>query len=218
MKRKKANYDTQNSCFEEDEDAVLSKIYKEKHCKSSFYYSYFRRTKTLLYGRSALLSPPKSTSASPQSLSDGALVAQFAGGKQSAFEELLARYHDRIYLSILDLVESVDEANEVMQEVLIKMMVALQKGNYKDRGKFLGWSLSVVYNHTGNYHQHRHSLEREVLGLLSKEFPITGCAFSDLNAEERMVVTEEYRELHRLLRHLPVALCESVKLRYFDGY
>jgi RNA polymerase sigma-70 factor (ECF subfamily) len=150
-------------------------------------------------------------------LSDGTLVEQFANGSPSAFEELLARYHCRIYSYILMMVHSVDATNNIMQDTFLKVMRSLQCGHYKDKGNFSEWLMRIAYNNIVTYNLHR-SEEQELLAPLFEELPVTGCAFSDLNAEERMVVLERRRELRSLLKYLSAEQREVVLLRYYKEY
>lgn len=169
-------------------------------------------------GHDKLLFTPKTTSAkAPQRLSDGALVAQFVDGNRNAFEELLARYHRRIYSYILAMATSVDVANNIMQDTLLMMMKSLLGGHYKDRGEFSEWCMCIVQSYTIRYYQTRDE-EMEVLRSLPEDIPVTGYALLDLNAEEQMVVKERRRELHLLLEYLPAEQREVVKLRYYDEY
>ena len=65
---------------------------------------------------------------------DYELVKQAASGDQSAFAELLNRYKNLVYSVVLRMVNDIEEANDLAQEIFIKLYKNLDK--YQPEYKF----------------------------------------------------------------------------------
>lgn len=78
--------------------------------------------------------------------SDDELVRQYREGCDGAFAELLHRYEADIHNYIFLTVSDSDLADDLFQEVFIKVMRTLQAGKYKAHGKFKSWLLRLTHN------------------------------------------------------------------------
>ena len=79
-------------------------------------------------------------------LSDQQLIETYLAGDEKAFEILLNRHKSKIYTSIYLFVKDEDQANDIFQEVFIKIIDTLRKGKYNHEGKFLQWAMRISYN------------------------------------------------------------------------
>lgn len=79
-------------------------------------------------------------------LSDQELIENYLSGDEKAFEVLLTRHKSKIYTSIYLFVKDEDQANDIFQEVFIKIVDTLRKGKYNHEGKFLQWAMRIAYN------------------------------------------------------------------------
>ena len=61
------------------------------------------------------------------SKSDEFLILQFKSGNDSAFDVLLSRYQSKVFSYVMQLVKDYDLANDVFQEVFIKVVINLKK-------------------------------------------------------------------------------------------
>lgn len=77
---------------------------------------------------------------------DQELIKSYADGNASAIEELIGRYKDRIFNSIYYLVKDRYLAEDMFQEVFIKIIDTIRGGRYTDEGKFLPWALRIAHN------------------------------------------------------------------------
>jgi RNA polymerase sigma-70 factor (ECF subfamily) len=83
---------------------------------------------------------------SAPSVSDQILISQFLEGDEAAFEQLFDRHRDRIFTKIYLLVRDRDLANDLFQDVFIKVIQTLRGGRYNEEGKFLPWVLRIAHN------------------------------------------------------------------------
>lgn len=76
--------------------------------------------------------------------SDQALVARFKGGDDSAFDEMVTRYWDRIFARSFQLLQNREDAEEVTQDTFIRA----QKGLHAFRGdaSFSTWLYQIATN------------------------------------------------------------------------
>ena len=79
-------------------------------------------------------------------LSDQQLIENYLSGDETSFEILLNRHKSKIYTSIYLFVKDEDQANDIFQEVFIKIIDTLRKGKYNHEGKFLQWAMRIAYN------------------------------------------------------------------------
>lgn len=79
-------------------------------------------------------------------LSDQQLIENYLAGDETSFEILLNRHKSKIYTSIYLFVKDEDQANDIFQEVFIKIIDTLRKGKYNHEGKFLQWAMRIAYN------------------------------------------------------------------------
>lgn len=75
---------------------------------------------------------------------DYELVQDCVQGNTDAFEELLGRYKNLVYSVILRMVNDLDDANDLAQEVFIKTYKNLNK--YSPEFKFSTWIIKIATN------------------------------------------------------------------------
>ena len=78
--------------------------------------------------------------------SDQQLIEHYLQGDEKSFEILLERHKSKIYSSIYLFVKDEEQANDIFQEVFIKIIDTLRKGKYNHEGKFLQWAMRIAYN------------------------------------------------------------------------
>ncbi|MBL0884064.1 MAG: sigma-70 family RNA polymerase sigma factor, partial [Chitinophagaceae bacterium] len=79
-------------------------------------------------------------------VSDIDLIRSFQEGDAGSFEVLVNRYKDRIYSSILFFVKDTYLAEDLFQDVFIKIIDTLKNRRYTEEGKFLPWALRIAHN------------------------------------------------------------------------
>lgn len=78
-------------------------------------------------------------------LEDYELVKKSIQGEQDAFAELLSRYKNLVFSVVLRMVNDTEEANDLAQEVFIKVYKNLDK--YQPEYKFSTWIIRIATNH-----------------------------------------------------------------------
>src|SRR5690625_5729261 len=75
-------------------------------------------------------------------LTDKELINSYLSGDEKCFQELLNRYEDKIFTSIYMFVKNTELAEDIFQEVFIKIINTLRAGKYNHEGKFGPWARS----------------------------------------------------------------------------
>jgi RNA polymerase sigma factor (sigma-70 family) len=78
--------------------------------------------------------------------SDNQLVQSFQEGNNAALEILVNRHKDKIFTSINILVKDKYLAEDLFQDVFIKIIDTLRNKRYNEEGKFLPWALRIAHN------------------------------------------------------------------------
>src|ERR1043166_4635512 len=77
---------------------------------------------------------------------DHELINFFVDGNLGALEILVMRHKDKLYTSILFLVKDKYLAEDIFQDVLIKIIDTIRGGRYTEEGKFLPWAMRIAHN------------------------------------------------------------------------
>ena len=67
-------------------------------------------------------------------LTDDELVMLYQNNNNSAFDELLGRYKDKLYTYIYFNVHDEDTANDDFQETFVRVIMTIQQGRYTATG------------------------------------------------------------------------------------
>src|SRR5687768_4489946 len=86
--------------------------------------------------------------AAPGDADDVALVRRAQGGDCDALEGLVVRHQDWIYNVVVRMVYDPHDAEDVTQEVLIKLVTKLS--TFEERSRFRTWLYRIVVNHVLN--------------------------------------------------------------------
>jgi RNA polymerase sigma-70 factor (ECF subfamily) len=81
------------------------------------------------------------------------LVHRSQAGDTAAYEELIRRYHGRIYGLVYSMVSSREDAEDLTQEVFVKAWKAL--GHFREQSGFYTWIYRIALNRTINFRKRR---------------------------------------------------------------
>jgi len=79
-------------------------------------------------------------------LTDQQLKKSYLEGSERSFEVLLNRNKDRVFGYIMSKVRDHALANDIFQDVFIKVIKTLKNGRYNEEGKFLPYVLTISHN------------------------------------------------------------------------
>ena len=146
-------------------------------------------------------------------LSDQDLILNYLDGSDKSFEILLTRHRQRIYTQIYLFVKDNALAEDIFQEVFIKIVDTIRKGKYNHEGKFLQWALRIAYNMCVDHHRKQ---KRRPIVSPTETFDIFDVLqISDDNAEEKIIRSQTHDKIRKLVDELPPEQREVVILRHY---
>lgn len=146
-------------------------------------------------------------------LCDQELISYYLDGHEEAFKELLDRHQKKIYTAIYLFVKDRDLAEDLFQEVFIKIIDTLRKGSYNHEGKFSQWATRIAYNMCVDQFR-RNKKRTKVSG--NDEFDIFNVLeLPDDNKEEQIIMSETHSIVRKLVDMLPEEQREVVILRHY---
>ena len=149
-------------------------------------------------------------------LSDQALLDLYQQGHREAVSQLLERHTRRVRDYVRMLVKNNDVADDLTQEVLIKVVKVLDEGRYTDKGRFLPWMLRIAHNRVLDYF--RANKQVKTVTESSAGFDILGSKnLAEPSIEDQLVSEQQAEEVRALIELLPEEQREVVKMRYYDG-
>lgn len=148
---------------------------------------------------------------------DRELIEAYLEGNEKAFEVLLLRHKDKIFRSIYMKVRDSALADDLFQEVFIKIINTLKQGYYNEEGKFLPWAMRIAHNLVIDYFR-RNSKVKMISESSSQrdDFNIFHTlSVLDENVQDVISKEELERQLVDLIDHLPTTQKDILKMRLF---
>ena len=148
-------------------------------------------------------------------MEDAALIKRYIKGDEKALSALITKHEQRIFSYILSKIQNRDLANDVFQDVFVKIIKTFRSGRYNEEGKFLNWALRISHNLVID-----HFRKQKRIPTISPndDFDIfTIVKDSSEDVETGMIREQIEKDLHRLILQLPPEQLEVLKLRHFSG-
>lgn len=144
---------------------------------------------------------------------DTQLIRAFQEGNANALEVLINRYKDKIFSSILFLVKDKYLAEDLFQDVFIKVIDTLRNNRYTEEGKFLPWALRISHNLCVDYFRKvkrspaiKTSDDRDIFEVIN---------VVEDSAETKMMAAQSHDRVRKMLDMLPEEQREVIVLRHF---
>lgn len=146
-------------------------------------------------------------------LQDQELLEQFREGETAALSTLIERYKDKIFTSIYILVKDKYLAEDLFQDVFIKVIDTLNSGRYNHEGKFLPWVMRIAHNLCIDHFRKVKRTPTIKTGDDQDIFEVLN--FSDAGAEEKMIRKQSHSKINQMLEMLPQDQKEVIVMRHY---
>lgn len=144
---------------------------------------------------------------------DTELVKSFQQGNNQALEVLINRHKDKIFTSINILVKDKYLAEDLFQEVFIKIIDTLRANRYNDEGKFLPWALRIAHNLCID---HFRKVSRTPAIKTSDDHDIFEVLnFTEDSADSGMIKGQSHSMVRKMIDMLPQEQKEVIVLRHY---
>ncbi len=146
-------------------------------------------------------------------LSDQQLIHLFMDGDSEALENLIIRHKDKIYTSILLLVKDKYLAEDIFQDVFIRVIDTIRCGRYTEEGKFLPWAMRIAHNLCVDHFRKvkrtptiKTGDDRDIFEVIS---------FAEDGIDRRMMQRQSHDRVREMLDRLPQDQREVIILRHY---
>ena len=148
--------------------------------------------------------------------SDDQLISLYVDGKNEAFDALLERHKDRLYMYIYHAGKNEDLADDIFQDTFVKAIMTIRQGRYVDKGHFLAWITRIAHNLIIDYfrqvkNENLQSTDDDEVNILNRK------EFSDVTIEDNLVMSQIHSDVRRLIRALPDNQREVLVMRYYKN-
>ncbi len=148
---------------------------------------------------------------------DQELVSLYMNGHEPALSILIKRHKRKVYSYIYLMVKNRDVAEDLFQDVFMKIIRTLKSGKYNEEGKFLPWLMRISHNLVIDYFRNNKRMmmcDHQKEGGEYSLFDIIKCG-SD-NMEVSMIKGQITSDLCKLVEQLPEEQREIVLMRHFN--
>ena len=86
-------------------------------------------------------------------MTDEQLAIDYMAGDNKAFDELLRRYKNKVFSSVYNMINDRLAAEDVFQDIFIRIIVGLRENRYTSKGYFKFWVATITRNAIIDYHR-----------------------------------------------------------------
>lgn len=144
---------------------------------------------------------------------DSELIAQYRNGSEPAFDLLVDRYQKKIYTTIFLIVKDQEIAEDLLQDVFVKVVNTINSDKYNEEGKFQPWVMRIAHNLAIDYFRKAKRYPTILMEDGSNIF--NSLKFSEETIEDRKVRDEGIDLVKRLIEELPETQKEVLIMRYY---
>ncbi len=146
-------------------------------------------------------------------LNEHQLIELYLNGDSHAFSFLVNRHKTKIFTSIYLLVKDEFLAEDIFQDVFIRIIESLKRGAYIENGKFLSWAVRIAHNMCMD---HFRKVKRTPTIKTSDDNDIfEQYKFAEPAADFKMMQLETGESIKKALDKLPQDQREILILRHF---
>ncbi len=140
---------------------------------------------------------------------DRELIESALKGKQLAYEKLMERYYDSIYVMVLRLVGNMSDAEELAQETFTRAFSKLAQ--YNDSYPFSSWLFAIASNRAVDFFRKKKYVAVELDEEKGSESP-------QPNPEEHLIQKQDVKDIRSKIELLKEHYRKLLELRYFEEY
>ncbi|MGB5006342.1 MAG: sigma-70 family RNA polymerase sigma factor [Ferruginibacter sp.] len=146
-------------------------------------------------------------------LTDEQLIQLFNDGESYALEMLVNRHKDRIFTSIYLMVKDKYLAEDIFQDLFIKIIETFRSGKYREENKFVQWAMRIGHNLCVDHF--RKIKNKPVIRTSEGSDIFDVLNFSEPSAEDKIMKQQSSETIMTLVCKLPEDQREIIILRHF---
>ena len=148
--------------------------------------------------------------------SDEQLISLYVDGNNEAFDSLLERHKDRVFMYIYHAVKNEELADDIFQDTFVKAIMTIKQGRYVEKGHFPAWITRIAHNLIIDYFrqtkaENLQSTDNEDANILNRK------ELADNTIEDNLITTQIHNDVRRLVKALPDSQREVLVMRYYKN-
>ncbi len=144
---------------------------------------------------------------------DSELIAQYRNGSDAAFDLLVDRYQSKMLTTIFLIVKDQKIAEDLLQDVFVKVVKTLKSDKYNEEGKFQPWVMRIAHNLAIDYF--RKAKRYPTIQMEDGSNIFNSLRFAEENVEDRQVREENIELVKRLIEELPETQKQVLIMRHY---
>ena len=144
---------------------------------------------------------------------DSELIAQYRNGSEAAFDVLVDRYQSKVFTTIYLIVKDQDIAEDLLQDVFVKVVQTIHSDRYSEEGKFQPWLMRIAHNLAIDHFRKAKRYPTILMEDGSNLF--NSLQFAESSVEDHRVKEETLEMVKKLIEELPEAQKEVLVMRHY---
>lgn len=144
---------------------------------------------------------------------DSVLITLYRIGNEAAFNLLVDRYQSKVLTTLFLIVKDQDVAEDLLQDVFVKVLHTLNSDKYNEEGKFQSWVMRIAHNLAIDHFRKAKRYPTILLEDGSNLF--NSLNFAEDSSEELQIKEETMAYVRNLIDELPEAQKEVVIMRHY---
>lgn len=144
---------------------------------------------------------------------DSDLIRQYRNGSEQAFEKLVDKYKSRVYTTIYLIVKDQAIAEDLLQDVFVKVVQTLNSDGYNEEGKFQPWLMRIAHNLAIDYFRRKKRYPTILMEDGSNVF--NTIEFAERTVEDIQIQEDTTQLVRRLIDELPETQKEVLIMRHY---
>ena len=144
---------------------------------------------------------------------DSVLITLYRNGNEAAFNQLVDRYQSKVFTTLFLIVKDQDVAEDLLQDVFVKVIRTLNSDKYNEEGKFQPWLLRIAHNLAIDHF--RKAKRYPTILLEDGSNLLNSLKFASASSEQQQIKEETLVWVRNLIDELPEAQKEVVIMRHY---
>ena len=144
---------------------------------------------------------------------DSVLITLYRNGNEAAFNQLVDRYQSKVFTTLFLIVKDQDVAEDLLQDVFVKVIHTLNSDKYNEEGKFKPWLLRIAHNLAIDHF--RKAKRYPTILLEDGSNLLNSLKFASASSEQQQIKEETLVWVRNLIDELPEAQKEVVIMRHY---
>jgi RNA polymerase sigma factor (sigma-70 family) len=157
--------------------------------------------------------PQEITMMNTSILSDDQLIKSYTAGNTDAMSMLIDRHKNKVFATISLLIKDKYAAEDIFQDLFIKVIDTLKKDKYAEEGKFVSWMMRIAHNLCMDHFRKLKS--RPTITTSDNEDIFSTMNFGVPMADSAITFRQTTNTVRKMIDELPEEQREVIILRHY---